>query len=654
MTATSRASGGGFKSVGDHATLSIPLPWWARAGRMSCIVGLLAAPCVAQTELPALHAAGFNWSTFFHGEETGIKATYVRAVAERADGSIVIAGETNSKTLPMTPGAFDETYNGGTGDAFVACFSADGSQLIFSTYLGGSDYDHAMDMAVLASGDVVVAGRTSSANFPVTPGAHQSSLQFIDGFVARLDASGSALAWSTYIGGSEVDQIAAIAASGDDHWVAVGGLTTSPDFPMFPWSYDPTYDGNTPGLGGDAYIALFDADTGLLESSTFLGGVEPDSASDLVFDANGTLMVTGGTASPDFPITPEAYNSADTGGFVCRLSDHLSDLLASTYLGADVGPWSIALGLGGACTLAGTSDGPNAPTTPGAFDETWNGAFDGHIMQLDATLSHLLLGTYVGGEGLDRLYAMSIDSSGIVSFAGASNSEFLPSTKGSIQEHGTLGDLDDLFIGRLSPAGDELFYLTYLGGSSDDGMPSLPAVVIDGAANGDLFLGSRTTSIDWPVTSGAFDQTFGAGAPGIVARLDLLPIGVSRYGTATAGCSGVPTIGVESQPSLADGGFTLYATALPPFAHGALAAFSLAPAHGDLKLGGATLWIDVGGIVALAPMTGDAFGFGELPIHLADDPALLGLSAWAQVLFKDPCLGGGWQATTGLGLKIQP
>ena len=165
---------------------------------------------------------------------------YATALAIDATGAAVVVGETSSSDFPVTPGAFDGTYEGGLngGDAFVAKLSAGGDELLYATYLGGGEGDGATALAIDVTGAVVVVGSTSSSDFPVTPGAFSDSYgggdgDYGDGFVARLSANGTELLYATYLGGSGNDYATALVIDATDAVVVAGG-TSSADFPATP------------------------------------------------------------------------------------------------------------------------------------------------------------------------------------------------------------------------------------------------------------------------------------------------------------------------------------------------------------------------------------------------------------------------------------
>ena len=231
------------------------------------------------------------------------------SIAVDATGRAFVAGHTTATDFPVTPGAFDTTYNdnGNFGDVFVAKFTASGDGLVYSTFLGGSQGETSVRVAVDPVGNAYLAGTTDSSDFPVTPGAHDTTYGGgIDAFVTKLNPSGSSLVYSTYFGGSRQDFGTGIAADplGNAY---VAGHTASTDFPTTRNAFDLNNTVN------DTFVTKFDA-TGGVVFSTFIGGSDADHAHAIAIDAASRVFVAGTTWSSDFPVTPGAYDTSYAGG----------------------------------------------------------------------------------------------------------------------------------------------------------------------------------------------------------------------------------------------------------------------------------------------------------------------------------------------------
>lgn len=300
-------------------------------------------------------------------------------IALDAGGAAYVLGVTGSSDFATTPNAFDRIYNGGT-DAFVAKLSADGSVLEYATFLGGRGDEWSSGIALDGSGAAYVTGETLSANFPITPGAFSptySGGQYQgDAFIAKLNAAGSDLDYATFLGGSRDDGGSGIALDGNGA-AYVTGLTYSPDLPTTPGALDPTYDGTE--FYGDAFIAKLNAAGSGLEYATFLGGSLGESGNGIALDGSGAAYVTGETGSGDLTTTPGALDTSLGGGldiFVVRLNAAGSRLDYATYLGGsgdDFGP-HIAVTGSGTAWVTGETGSSDWPTTPDAFDASFNGS----------------------------------------------------------------------------------------------------------------------------------------------------------------------------------------------------------------------------------------------------------------------------------------
>jgi hypothetical protein len=320
-----------------------------------------------------------HWSTFLGGHLTD------QAVAIELDGAgnPIVVGYTSSPDFPTTPGSCQPVSGGGL-DVFVTKLKSDGSRLVWSTFVGGSSYDYAYDAAIGPQGEVLIAGNTSSANYPVTEGAYDTSSNGVyDGFVSRLSAAGSALEWSTFLGGSDTDCLWAIEcdALGETF---VAGETWSPDFPVTPGAFDDRFNGG----GWDACVARLDPTGSSLVWSTFLGGSGYDVIETLAFDSAGHLVGTGSTQSGDFPTTPNAYDETHNGNFdacLVILDSADSALLWGSFLGGANLDYAsdIVIDADDAATLIGTVVSTDFPTTPGAYDRTLNGGSDAFACRLD-------------------------------------------------------------------------------------------------------------------------------------------------------------------------------------------------------------------------------------------------------------------------------
>jgi hypothetical protein len=291
-------------------------------------------------------------------------------------GSAYVAGSTGSTDFPITPGAFDPSFNGGFYDAFVAKLDRTGSALVYATFLGGSgSYDFAKDLVVDGMGYAYVIGTTDSTDFPTTSGAFDTTFNGGPGgdvFVAKLNPSGSALVYASYLGSNGSDYANAIAID-DLNNAYLLGETFSSSFPTTPGAFDTSHNGSL-----DVFVAKLNPAGSALAYSTFLGGSGGDEGGGLAVDRTGNAFLTGYTFSSNFPATPGAYDPTFNGGpygsgdaFVAKLNPSGSALVYATYLGGADGNdrgGSIAVGATGSAWVTGSTSSSDFPTTPGAFD----------------------------------------------------------------------------------------------------------------------------------------------------------------------------------------------------------------------------------------------------------------------------------------------
>jgi hypothetical protein len=406
--------------------------------------------------------------------------------------------------------------------------------LAHSTYLGGAGEDDADAIAVDSSGNAYVAGVTSSIDFPTTSGAYQTAHtgSDYDGYVTKMNATGSALVYSTYIGG----HVPAIGNSADDFLNSiavdsagnayVAGDTVSSDFPTTPGAYSAFWHG-----GQDAFFAKLNDTGSALLYSTYFGGSGNDNINPIAVDSAGNAYVTGYTTSGDFPITPGAYMpfkpapaSSLVDAFVAKFDPTASgaaSLVYSTYLGGggnDIG-FGIAVDSIGAAYVSGGTRSANFPTTPGAFQTTFGGGppctsstcGDAFVTKLNPTGSALVYSTYLGGFGADFSFAIAIDASGNAYVTGGTFSNNFPTTSGAFQRtiagFAPCGDFycGEAFMTKLNAAGSGILYSTYLGGSGGD-----LGLGIAVNSSGEAYISGMTSSSNFPIKD-AIQPTFGGG-----------------------------------------------------------------------------------------------------------------------------------------------
>jgi|HubBroStandDraft_1064217.scaffolds.fasta_scaffold04255_1 hypothetical protein len=440
-------------------------------------------------------------------------------IAVDSAGNTYIAGFTGSIDFP-TMNPLQPTL-GGDLNAFITKINPEGSALVYSTYLGGSDADAIYSIAVNSAGNAYVTGQTNSTDFP-TKNSLQPYGGGTDAFVTAINPDGSALLYSTYLGGSGEDVGYGIAVD-TAGYAYVTGFTQSTNFPMI----NPLQA----AFGGldDAFVAKLNPTGSALVYSTYLGGSAYDFGTGIATDSGGNAYVTGFTSSTNFPVTPGAFQTVCgvkcelRDAFVAKINPIGSTLVYSTYLSgtkSDAAGSGIAVDSSGNAYVTGsTSSG--FPVTPGAFQRVCKGC-GGYeenqnvfVTKFNAAGSGLVYSTYLGGSGTDWGNGIAVDGSGNAYVTGLTASEWFP-TLNPLQKH--YGGNADAFVSKLNPTGSALIYSTYLGGS---GSESGFSIAVDSAGN--AYITGGTNSTDFP-TINPLQSTYGGGLDdAFVAKLHVLP-----------------------------------------------------------------------------------------------------------------------------------
>ena len=316
-----------------------------------------------------------------------------RSLALDSEDNVVVVGNTHSTNFPTTDGAYSQTYSGegigcwGCGDAFALKLSADGSSLLWSTFIGGSQDESGWRVALDEAANVFILGWTTSSDFPTTAGVFDETFNgYCDIFILKLSADGSVLDYSTYVGGTGRDDawLAEVVLDEAGNLIATG-FTESTDFPTTPGAFDTIHDGIS-----DAFVLKLSADASGLVYSTFIGGGDSDSGRSLALDQAGNLVIVGQTASADFPTTDDAYDATHNGGkdaYVAMLAADGSSLLYSTYIGGEGRELadSVTLDAVGNPVISGYTESSDFPATSAAYDSFHNGGYDTFVLKLPAT-----------------------------------------------------------------------------------------------------------------------------------------------------------------------------------------------------------------------------------------------------------------------------
>jgi len=485
-----------------------------------------------------------NFTTFLGGTDSD----GLSAIAVGPDDSLYVAGHTLSVDLPTTAGAFDESFNGsgaGADDAFVARLGNHGTVLEYATFLGGTDGqtflgEFASAIFVDASGAAYVAGTTTASDFPTTVGALSSSRSGPqDGFVLKLSEPGDALIYSTYLGGSNAENVNGLAVDADGQ-AHLAGDTSSFDFPVSANAFDASLIGPGPF---DGFVAVLDASGASLIYGSYFGGTANDFCLDIAVDGvSGAASVTGKTSSTDFPVSAGAFSSTSAGGqdlFAVKVDPLLPAPDFSTYLGGanlDTGN-AVAIDETGAVYVTGGVRSSDFPVTPGTFDETHNGGSDAFVTKISPSGLGLVYSTYLGGSANgfypEQGNGLALGEAGQLLIAGQTDSNNFPTAGSGVDS--SLGGLLDAFFTKLAADGESLIYSTHLGGAALD---FGKAVAMD--STGAAVMVGQTSSGDLATSAGVIQESFGGGfSDAFVADFQVCEGAWRQYGEDCLGSGGI-------------------------------------------------------------------------------------------------------------------
>jgi hypothetical protein len=345
---------------------------------------------------------------------TGTEET--RDIAVDTAGNVVVVAKTASYGPAQT--------------ILVAKLNTAGNALLYYSRFGGSGYEFPQGIALDPGGNVYVAGETMSTDFPVTPGALQPVRRAgLEAFVTKVNASGTALVYSTYLGGDGSDGARDIAVDAFGYAYVVGDTTPAAGvaFPTTPAAFQ-----KLPQGASDVFVTELTPSGSALYYSTLLGGTANEYAGKIAVDGAFQAHVTGWAQSANFPTTPGAARTWKGGPsafevFVTKLNEPGSGLVYSTYVAAS-GDWpaGIAVGSSGKAFVVGTTFSSAFPVKPGAFQPTFGGSADGFLLELSASGSAVTYATYLGGNAVDQALGVAVDKNGHACVAGSTDSVSFP------------------------------------------------------------------------------------------------------------------------------------------------------------------------------------------------------------------------------------
>jgi hypothetical protein len=557
-----------------------------------------------------------SYSTYFGGNADDI----AWAVTVDTNGFVFVAGQTLSPqfaaNVPLsTHGAFQTNYQGGSqaGDAFVAKFSNNGSNLVYFTYLGGSADDAAYGLAVDGAGDAYVAGATTSPDFP-TKNAINTNISgatiphvgyLADTFVAELAPGGSNLVYSTYLGGGSADVAYGIAVdfSGNAY---VTGFTYSTNFPVTnaiqnhlacrPSTIYVSY-------GVNAFVTKIGTGGSPMVYSTYFGGTNYDWGRSIAVDAAGDAYVAGFTDSTNFPTTTNALQTVLGGStnlivvnnaFVAKFGPSGTNLIYSTFLGGTNSDqaFGIAVDAAGNAYVTGGTTSPNFPNTatnvPGLFNELTNNQ-SGYLITTNTFLTklgpmgtNLVYSAVFGGFVEDVGYGVAVDPAGEAFVAGTTSSTNFPTLNTSGLLAATNSGNNDVFVTAFNTNGTALLYSVYLGGANNDfgyGLALDPA--------GDAYVVGQTFSSNFP-TNNALHAALNGPSDAFLAKILLLEgspavtITLNKTNVTLTKPAYLPEYQLESNTNLLFNTWILVPVPPPPVFSNGLQVITLPVTNADL------------------------------------------------------------------------
>jgi hypothetical protein len=466
-------------------------------------------------DISSIHSYGFEIASYNKDyplivDPVLVYSTYIGGTNN--DGGLSMAVDTSGNayiTGETTSTNFPTTSpyqssNAGGTDAFVTKIDSSGS-LVYSTYLGGSGNDSGDSIAVDSSGNAYVAGETTSTNFPTASPHQPSNAGRTDAFITKLSSTGNSLIFSSYLGGSSNDDSVGIAVDTSGN-IYLTGATSSSNFPTISL-FPTTYAG-----GSDAYIAKINS-SGSLVFSIYRGGSSDDYGNSIAVDSSGNAYVTGETLSTNFPtLSPyQASNAGLTDAFVVKINS-LGSIVYSTYLGGSSDDYgdSIAVDSSENVYVTGETLSTNFPTVS-PYQASNAGLNDAFVVKINS-LGSIVYSTYLGGSSDDYGIGIAVDSSGNVYVTGGTLSTNFPTA--SPYQSSNAGNYD-AFVTKINSSGSALQFSTYFGGGSDDyGI----GIAVDSSEN--AYITGYTWSTNFP-TASPYQGSNEGGSDAFVTKINI-------------------------------------------------------------------------------------------------------------------------------------
>ncbi len=417
----------------------------------------------------------------------GASDDYGYHIAQDSTGNLYVTGNTSSTDFPVT-GALQGSLAGGS-DIFVAKINAAGSALVYATYFGGNNEDTAWGIDVDSSGNVFLTGETSSTDFPTVGPIQGINGGGTDVFVTKINAAGSVIDYSTYLGSTASDSGRDIAVDSSGNAYITGG-TNSISYPTVN-PIQATRSGSY-----DAFVSKINPSGSALIYSTYVGGESLDFANGIAVDNTNNVYLTGRTNSYFFPtVTPfqSAFALGLYDAFVAKINAAGSAYDYATYLGgaaSDIGN-DIAVDASGSAYIIGQTHSVNFPVSSSIQGK--QASWDIFVTKLNVSGTALMYSSYLGGDGDDIGHRIDTDAAGNAHIVGETQSTDFPTV---LATQSTGGGGKDAFVSVINDIGSSLAFSTYLGGADTD---TGHGILVD--SSGNIFVTGITSSNDFPINA---------------------------------------------------------------------------------------------------------------------------------------------------------
>lgn len=447
---------------------------------------------------------------------------YVFSTAIDPSGQTIQTGYTYSTNLPVTSGAYQSSIQT-TPCGYVVKMNAAGNGLIFCTYLGGNNSTYPYGgCGSDQNGNTYVAGYTYATNFPVTSGAFQTTYStFPEMFITKLNTTGSALGYSTYLGGNNTDVCYGMHADLNG-FAYVTGYTYSTNYPTSSGAFQSTMPYSS---YPNVFVTKLNQNGNALAMSSFYGSSSGYGYGyGVSSDGNGNPYVTGYCYATNFPTTAGAFKTSGTTTpeiFVAKFNASGTSLSYATYLNGnntDIA-YNISVDPDGQAAIVGYTYSSNYHITPGALQSTLSTTPEGFVTKLNSTGTGLIFSTFLGGNSTDYAYGVTCGMDGNVHVGGYTYSSNFPGIT-SDGKQTTISSTPDAFFTSFSPTGTKI-YGTYLGGSSTDQAYYFKCVGSN--AENQIVIGGITSSSNFPVTAGAYQTSVTTTYEGWMAKFQFDP-----------------------------------------------------------------------------------------------------------------------------------